>query len=188
MNGKGGCGKDTICGVLANRFRARNDSSVDPIREVSRMLGWDGKTKDDKWRKFMSDVKRASIEYNDYPTTYIVSKVREFMNSDDEIFFTHIREPAEIAKFAARAAELAGGRADVRTLLVRRKSVDSREFGNVSDDMVDRYLYDWVYDNDGALENIDSDFMKRFDAWRKADGIVKEGAARNRKTMPARVR
>ncbi|MCL2439357.1 MAG: Mrp/NBP35 family ATP-binding protein [Alphaproteobacteria bacterium] len=166
MNGKGGVGKDSVCAVLAKHFKTQNDSSVDPFREITRAWGWDGKTRDNKWRKLMVDLKQLAIDYSDFPANYIMGKIREFMASDKQVFFTHIREAAEIEKFISRAKAEFGDRARVRSVLVRRGAIEGKVFGNAADDNVNEYAYDWIYDNDGTLENLDADFMKAFSEWK----------------------
>ena len=76
------------------------------------MTGWAGE-KTDKARKFLSDVKRLTIEYNDYPTRWGKARFDEVMQSENEIMFFHIREAEEIKKYV----EATGGVA--KTLLIR---------------------------------------------------------------------
>jgi hypothetical protein len=163
INGKGGVGKDTVCDIVARHHKAVNVSSITPIKEIARMHGWDG-GKDDRGRKLLVDLKRAFTEYNDLPTNYLIGEAEKFLASGAEVFFAHIREASEIDKFAAAARAIAGGRAEVKTLLVRRKLQD-RVFGNDSDDKVEEYRYDWIYDNDGPLDSMDADFMENFNKW-----------------------
>ena len=69
--------------------------------------------------------------------------------------FVHIREPEEIAKFVKET----GGRA--KTLLVRggarmKKSV----YGNVSDDRVEDYSYDYYFLNDRSIADAERGFKE----------------------------
>ena len=98
INGKGGAGKDTMCEMAAKHFRTMNVSSIDPIKKIASQNGWNGE-KDDKSRKFLADLKKIFTDYNDLPTEYIFGKYKEFLVSDCEILFVHIREPEEIEKF-----------------------------------------------------------------------------------------
>ena len=66
INGAGGVGKDTLCEFAEKHFRVMNISSITPIKEIAAMCGWGGE-KTDKARKFLSDLKALSIEYNDFP-------------------------------------------------------------------------------------------------------------------------
>jgi hypothetical protein len=165
INGRGGVGKDTVCGVLADHYKVRNASSIAPIKEIALRHGWGG-GKDDRDRKFLSDLKNAFSAYNDLPYRYMLGELDEFLASDAEIMCVHIREMREIAKFVAGAKKALGKDGRVATLLVRRPSCE-RVYGNGADDGVGEFDYDWTYDNSGPLEDIDGDFMDRFAEWLK---------------------
>ena len=152
INGAGGVGKDTLCDLAAKHFRVYNISTITPIKDIARMCGWNGE-KTDKARRFLSDLKALTVEYNDYPTVWATERYHGFMQSDDEIMFLHIREPEEIAKFVAATEGAA------RTLLIRggdrmKKSV----YGNVSDDRVEDYKYDYYFCNDKTLAEAEAAF------------------------------
>lgn len=152
INGAGGVGKDTLCELAAKHFKVYNISSITPIKEVAAMCGWQGE-KDDKARKFLSDLKRLTVLYNDYPTVWAKAKYDAFLESDDDIMFVHIREAEEIAKFV-RAT---GGAA--KTLLVRGGSrMTKAHYGNVSDDGVENYPYDYYFLNEKTLAEAEEDF------------------------------
>ena len=59
INGSGGTGKDTFCNMI--RDYSGHDtyiiSSVDDIKKKAQLMGWDGVSKTDKDRKFLSDLK-----------------------------------------------------------------------------------------------------------------------------------
>lgn len=160
INGRGGVGKDTICDILAKHYSAINVSSITPIKGIAMAHGWNGE-KDAKSRKFLSDLKALFTEYNDMPNKYVLSRVQDFASGLGEILFVHIREGAEIAKFVEAARKIVGNMAEVRTLLVRRAAV-SVPLGNRSDDDVEGYTYDWVYDNDLPLGEVEADIIARF--------------------------
>ena len=152
INGKGGVGKDSFCNCVAEVYDVRNISSVDPVKEIARHAGWSG-AKEDRDRKFLSDLKQLLTDYNELPTRYCLSQFEEFMKSETEnVMFIHIREPKEIQKFI----DATDGRC--LSLLIRRKGMD-RVYGNVSDDNVDCYEYDYVYDNDKPLEDMPADVI-----------------------------
>lgn len=154
INGKGGVGKDTICTIVGIYYNVLTISSIDPIKKIAFQNGWDG-TKDEKSRRLLSELKRIFIEFNDLPTKYCVEKYHEFMNNDyHDILFVHIREPEEIDKFRKSVPE-------AKTLLIRRDT-EVGMWHNPSDDCVENYTYDYVYDNDKSLEEMEDDFMKRF--------------------------
>ncbi len=153
INGAGGVGKDTLCAMAAKRFNVENISSITPIKEVASFFGWNG-AKDDKSRKFLADLKRLTVEYNDYPTVWLKEKYREFLLSDKEILFVHIREPEEIGKFV-KATD-----GNAKTLLIRGgERMVKREYGNAADDSVENYEYDYYFVNDKTLNEAEQDFI-----------------------------
>ena len=153
INGAGGVGKDTLCELAAKHFKVMNISSITPIKEIAALCGWDGR-KDDRARKFLSDLKRLTVEYNDFPTAWATARYNEFLSSECEILFVHIRESEEIAKFV-RATD---GKA--KTLLVRGgERMKKENYGNVSDDEVENYNYDYYFVNDKSLDEAEVDFV-----------------------------
>lgn len=155
INGAGGVGKDTLCGFVAEEYRVRNISSVDPIKELARIAGWEGE-KTDRARKMLSDLKRLFTEYNDLPLRYIREQHEQFLKSDEQVMFVHIREPEEIARFVETAPE------QIRTLLITNSSREPAVYGNVSDDNVALYQYDGMYDNQYPLEETKELFLRFF--------------------------
>lgn len=152
INGRGGVGKDTLCDMAAKTFKVENVSSITPIKEIAALCGWDG-SKDDKSRKFLADLKRLSVEYNDYPTLWATEKYKDFLLSDKDVMFVHIREPEEIAKFVNSTDGAA------ITLLIRGGERMKRgAYGNAADDGVENYAYDYYFDNDGTLEEAERGF------------------------------
>jgi len=150
INGAGGVGKDTLCAITARYYKTRSVSAVDRIKEIALFGGWDG-VKDDKGRKLLSDVKRAFIEYNDLPFLSLVNTWREFSETDERVLYLHCREPEEIQKLKNA---IPGSVA----LLVRRPGAQSH-FGNVSDDEVENFHYDFVYENSKSLDEVETDFL-----------------------------
>ena len=146
INGRGGVGKDTLCDFAAECYKVRNISSITPIKNIARACGWDG-SKDDKSRKFLSDLKLLCVEYNDYPTKWAIEEYKSFLSGEEEIMFVHIREPEEISKFVSATDGVA------KTLLIRGgERMKKENYGNVSDDGVENYSYDRYFLNDGTLD------------------------------------
>lgn len=152
INGRGGVGKDTLCGIAAKYFRVKNVSSITPIKEIAGHYGWNGQ-KDSRSRKFLSDLKRAFIEYNDLPVQYLYEQYQAFLTDENQFLFVHIREKEEIEKMK----KLIGGKC--YTLLVRRDLKDVKNWGNVSDDEVEDYSYDLYYNNNKPLAETERDFV-----------------------------
>lgn len=155
INGAGGVGKDTICDIVAEHYKVKNVSTITPIKEIALKIGWEGK-KEDRDRKFLSDLKQAFSDYNDLPNKYVVEEYKKFLNDNNEILFVHIREGSQIKHFC----ESING--DCVTLLIRGRG--KLHYGNASDDMVNDFDYQFTYDNVKSLEELDEDFMKFFDS------------------------
>ena len=154
INGAGGVGKDTLCELAAKHFKVMNISSITPIKEIAAICGWDG-TKDNKSRKFLSDLKNLCVEYNDFPTSWAKARYDEFLLSDDEILFVHIREPKEIEKFVSATA------GNAVTLLIRGgKRMSNEKYGNASDDGVEDYPYDYYFLNENTIDVAERDFVE----------------------------
>lgn len=146
INGTGGSGKDTFIEFCSKYTAVKNFSSVDKVKEVAKLVGWDG-GKTDKDRKFLSDLKRLTTEYNDMAFNSVKEAVKEFLQSNNELLFIHIREPEEIK----RASEAF----NALTLLVKREGLKNIDT-NDSDKFVDDYPYDYIILN-STLEKLESD-------------------------------
>ena len=127
INGSGGSGKDTFVSFCSEYKKVLNVSSIDKVREAANILiDWDG-VKDEKYRKLLVDLKRLSMEYNDAPTKYILSKAEEM----------------------DKTKKLLGA----KTLLISNPSVPIIT-SNESDRKVNEYNYDYTILNDGSLEDL----------------------------------
>ena len=177
INGSGGVGKDKFVELVMNHsyesigetknkdMRAyiqtteiQNYSSVSKIKEIAKIIGWNGE-KTEKDRKFLSDLKLLTTEYNDMPLNDMKKTANIFMNGDrsssvngelrpDRILFLHIREPEEIEK-AVKAFE----EYNAKTILVKRDSVEHIT-SNMADENVYNYNYDIVIENNGTLKEL----------------------------------
>ena len=151
INGNGGVGKDTLCDFASEKYTVTNISAITPIKNIAYQFGWRGE-KDQKSRKFLADLKKTFIEYNDLPYRYLVGEYEKFLHNDTQILFVHIREGEEIERFKQHVE------IPCVTLLVRRNML-SKSWGNDSDDNVENYTYDYVYNNDKTLEEAQNDFL-----------------------------
>ena len=153
INGSGGVGKDTFVELCSEFANVKNISSVDKVKEAAKILvNWQGE-KDDKGRKLLVDLKALSIEYNDYPMTYIKEEAEKFMADEEQsIMFVHIREISEIEKVKEML--------DAKTLLITSTRVPKITTNN-SDANVDQYDYDFYIANDGTLEEL-RELAKKF--------------------------
>lgn len=149
INGTGGCGKDTFVSYVTKYSKVYNFSSIDKVKEVATIIGWDGQ-KTEKDRKFLSDLKKITTEYNDMAFNSIKEAINNFNNSDDEIMFIHIREPKEIKRVVDNFG--------AKTLLIKRCGYNNIT-SNVSDADVENYNYDYIIYND-TLENLENSAKK----------------------------
>lgn len=147
INGKGGSGKDTciegLQALYGGEAHVNNVSTIDPIKQAAKLIGWDG-SKDDKSRKFLSDLKKISTEYNNYPNQYIKEQIEHFKYNMATFLFIHCREPENIKKIEQYIMKQ---KIPYTTVLVKRDISDSHEYGNKSDDNVDSYTYNEVFNN-----------------------------------------
>ena len=157
INGSGGVGKDTFVALFAKHYgeeKVWNYSSVTKVKRIAKEIGWTG-AKTEKDRKFLSDLKLLTTEYNDMPMEDLKAKVKEFNRSlKAEILFLHIREPEEIEKAVKEFS--------AETILIRRDWIPQIT-SNMADANVYNYNYDITIHNDGSLEdyeNITKQFVK----------------------------
>lgn len=165
INGKGGVGKDTFVKMVNGYIGSVNYSSVDYIKYIASKMGWNGE-KDAKSRKFLSDLKQLSTEYNDMPYRDILEYISFFFNSmysDEVLLFLHIREPQEIQRVLDFCYKH-----DIKahSVLVKNDKIEHIEYGNIADDNVtDNIDYDFVVDNSGSLDDLDNEariFLNHF--------------------------
>jgi hypothetical protein len=143
INGQGGVGKDAFCNAVAKIIPCRIISSINAIKRIARVGGWRDE-KNDSARKLLSDLKLAFSAYNNLPFKEMMFEVKRFLTiTYFRILFVHIREPKEIEKFKKEASKFCL----CFTLLITRPQVE-RNFGNMADDNVKNYLYDFIFVNE----------------------------------------
>lgn len=163
INGSAKSGKDKFVKFFreVSGLRIKNFSSIDKVKSISELcFGWDGK-KDDKSRKFLSDIKRIWSQYNDGPTKDILNKIETdkqycIDNNKDinkNIYFLHIREPNEIKKIKDNYNNCI-------TLLIRKDVIVP---DNDSDKNVENYDYDYTIYNNGSVDDLKNESLKFFE-------------------------
>ena len=159
LNGMGGCGKDTFAEFLNDIVPTIHISSVTKVKRIAAMCGWDG-SKTEKDRKFLSDLKLLTTEYNDMPFEDVSDNVRFFNEFDPyfEILLIDIREPAEIE----RAKKAFGA----KTILIKNDRVPFIA-SNMADAGVYDYEYDIVIENNGTLDDFRETVKKFAEEWVK---------------------
>ncbi len=163
INGKGGCGKDTLVGFAKDEFSVWNISSIDPIKKIASQFGYKEEKKDEKSRKFLSDLKKIFVDWDDIPVKYLMEKVKEFLDSDSHIMFVHIRERDEILKFHRLCDKLEFKDLIVKNLFITNPFTDNKRYGNNSDDDITSEGYDFIYENSKPLHMAKYDFLLFFE-------------------------
>ena len=179
INGTGGAGKDTFIKYCMKNsdtndnkpwpklLNIKNISSVDKVKEAAAVLGWEY-GKDEKSRKFLSDLKKLSTEYNDYSFKYMIDRYKSLTDdfnkeySTYRFIFYHIREPEEIDRFKTAMEELCP---NVFTVLVDPGTRVELITTNESDKNIKEYKYDIIIMNDkseSCLNEISKDFINFF--------------------------
>lgn len=154
INGPPGAGKDTFVEcckeILGNN--CFNISTVDPIKEIAKICGWDG-TKTAENRKFLSELKRVLTEWNNFPYRITMQRIMNYMVAGEGkdpskpiVIFVHCREPEEIDKFKLMHSAV--------TLIVHRPFSDQVAQSNPSDANVFNYAYDYEVYNDGTIDDL----------------------------------
>lgn len=145
INGYNGVGKDTFIGFVQKYIKVTNYSSIQAVKEIAKMIGWDG-GKESKDRKMLSDLKMLLSEYNDLPMRNMREKYKSFLTKDDEIFFLHIREPEEIEKARIEF--------NATTVIIKNEKV-LQDLANYGDANVFDYSYDYYIDNSETFEDLE---------------------------------
>lgn len=143
-NGMARSGKDTFAEYLNDFVPTLKYSSIDKVKDIAKQCGWDG-TKDEKSRKFLSDLKILTSKFNNMPFRAIKTTVDQFKEDKEKrILLIDIREPKEIEK-----AKKAFG---AKTILIKRNDVKIIT-SNMADAGVFDYDYDFVIENNGTLDD-----------------------------------
>lgn len=157
INGAGGSGKDTFIDLFKevcmetdpNTINVYKFSSVDKVKYFATCMGWDG-VKDNRGRRFLSDIKDAMTRYNDGPLNYmseIIEDVTENTLSHETSFvFFHVREPNEIQKMVDKFEAI--------SLHIIRPSISVNSFTNHADRNTGDYNYGYEVTNDGTLSDL----------------------------------
>lgn len=128
---------------MADKDKILNISTVDLVKQAAKILGWDGQ-KDEKGRKFLSDLKDLATGYSDLSVSYISGTILQAQEDRAEIIFVHCREPQELTQLKERF--------DAVTLLIKNNRVKPIE-SNHADRDIEKYEYDFTIDNnEGILE------------------------------------
>lgn len=153
VNGKPRAGKDTFAEILNRYMKVYKYSSVAKVKEIATLCGWDGK-KDERDRKFLSDLKMLTTEYSDLSHNDVLEEIKKYRSGEIEadVFLVDIREPEEIDRLAKEV--------DAITVFIENNNVPNIT-SNKSDANVENYEYDFRIQNNGTLEDFE-DSIKLF--------------------------
>lgn len=158
INGPAGVGKDTLIEEYAKKTKNSiyNYSTIDYFKEIAKKdFGWNG-IKDEKGRRLLSEIKRISVEYNDFPTELTMKKIRalsEIEYKNDVVMFVHIREQEETKKLINN---LLKENYNAKSLYI----YTTREIESVKSNNSDDYASDWrngLNDYNALIVNDDLD-------------------------------
>lgn len=137
-------------------------STIDQVKYIYGLLGWNGIGKTDEDRKNMSDLKQMYINKCNGPVRDLFNMVCKDIN-DDEIFFVDCRETAEIHKLYEIFSPLSIIGIKFTSVYIDRKN--DHDYGNDSDNVsYYGYPYEYYINNNGSL----------IDLYKQADEFIKE--------------
>lgn len=151
VNGMARSGKDTFAKYLdklLGRYKVLKVSSIDVVKCLAENVGWNENEKDEKSRKFLSDLKMLLTEYNDLPFKDIQSTYKLFTASHYydgfEVLLIDIREPHEI--------ERAKKEFNAEAILIKNDNVKQITSNDGDAGVYDYDGYDHIIENNGTLE------------------------------------
>lgn len=152
VNGVARSGKDSFVDYCLKELAPNGAkwSSVDFVKDVAKYCGWDG-VKDEKGRKFLSDLKDLLTDWNDVPMKKLSEAVRnmkhmELKTKQPQFLFVFVREPREIAKIVDKFGAI--------TVCIRRTEAEKVTPNNHADIEVLCYEYNFYIDNNEDLEHL----------------------------------
>ena len=147
LNGSGGCGKDTFVELCreCTDYVIWHISTITPIKEAAELLGWQGK-KDEKSRKFLSDLKDLCTNAFDTSCNYIERQIYRAEYWDADYVFIDCREPQEIERICKRF--------NAKSIYIDASKRNPIIVSNHADAEVMNYNYDFYIDNNGTLKDL----------------------------------
>ena len=147
FNGKGSSGKTTSQKFFTSvaksyGYKTAQTSMVDYVKTVAAAAGWKG-GKDWGDRRFLSDLKLALERWDNSPYETTARFIKD--NGKADFIFVDAREPKDIDKLIEDFEAV--------TVLVDREEC-RKSYGNMADDGVFNYTYDYVIENNGSLEDL----------------------------------
>jgi len=134
INGAG-IGKYKFLKKLKEHISFNVFSTVCKVKDVAKILGWDGKTLNDKERLLISNIKDAYSTYNNGP---IVDVINEINKSDEELNIVLSREKFDNDQLRKHFGE------NIKVVLFSRVGQKKAYHKNHADQGVYDYKYDKV--------------------------------------------
>lgn len=155
INGVARSGKDTFVDIVSNRvYSVKNISTVTDIKEIAtKHFGYCESRKNDRDRKFLSDLKELTSWYCDFSFAKTVDSIEKSCN---KIFFIHCREPRNIDRFKNYFTDKE--KYSFKTIMITRNTVNTPN--NMSDNGVNDYVYDYYIENNGSLDEYEEKVAK----------------------------
>ena len=160
VNGLPSCGKSTFEFIVQHFLginACRIFSTITPIKTLARDIGWDGE-KDPKSRKFLSDLKDLTTNFNDFSFNWTRNKIKEqyqcaanmFIPPHKVCIFVDSREPEDIQKYLDYYP-------DSKSILVLRPGAEPSTASNHADDSAQIFSvnYNITILNDGDLQKLE---------------------------------
>lgn len=167
INGHAGCGKSTFIDLCRKHPKADvyEFSMVDAAKTMAKVVGWTEKQKSPKDRKFLSDLKDLIDKYNDGSFEYLKFLLHNYVYSHDldkeVVVFINAREAADIKRLCDTF--------NAKSLVIRRKEVESIPASNHADANWWNYSYDYAVDNNDGLEFLEKNSQNFIDFILKED-------------------
>ena len=160
INGSANAGKDTFVelfeNICSNNEVVYEFSTINKVKKAVRELV-PGPIKNDKYRKFLSDIKKLWVEYNEGPCWATFEYIEHVLqaeyvvtNYNSVFIFIHCREPEEIKKLVSHVNYRF--ESVCKTLLIHKPNIAIPN--NDSDKNVEDYNYDFIIDNIGTIEDL----------------------------------
>lgn len=154
ISGYAGHGKSTfikLCKEISENTVIEM-STIDWPLQVASYCGADIKNKDEKLRKFLSELKTALENYDGSPSNKVIEQIKIFVedyNVKNYIFFVNIREALKIEEFKTKCKQKFN--INCKTLFINCPNKPIIK-SNESDKYVKQYKYDYYIRNDGNLD------------------------------------
>ena len=167
INGYRGTGKDEFVKIFSEfaDFRVINLSTIDPVKDIAKLMGWNGK-KEDKDRNFLADLKKLWVNYNDELNNQIIERIFEHVpDNSGTVVFVHVREPEQI-ELLTNLISNNKQRVWVSTIFINRPDARTNLPTNSADTEVENYIYDFIVDNTSSIDyfrNTTLEFMKNLE-------------------------